>query len=105
MKQVLLALAAAGMMIGSLRAQDVNTRTFHLTAVPQFVDCISDQSGNPPSATVTVNRGRQNDTLSLTVRHIKPGLTFDLFTVQRSNLLSNGTRQFCWIRYSVSTRT
>jgi len=69
----------------------VQHRTFKLTAVPQFVDCISDQSGIAPSATVTVTRQPQNDQLQLTVQHIKPGLQFDLFTVQRSNLLSNGT--------------
>jgi len=89
MKKVLLLLAAAS-LTAPMHA-DVDNRTFRLTAVPQFLDCISDGSGTAPSATVTVVRGPQNDQLTLTVRHIKPGLSFDAFTVQRSNLLSDGT--------------
>jgi len=75
---------------GPVRAQ-VSQRTFKLTAVPQFLDCIWDNSGYAPSATVKVTRQQQNDVLTLSVQHIKPGLQFDLFTLQRSNLLANGT--------------
>jgi hypothetical protein len=35
--------------------------------------------------------GKLNDTLTLELEHFKPGLAFDLFTVERSKLLSNGT--------------
>jgi hypothetical protein len=40
---------------------------------------------------VTVDRHNLNDTLTLKLKNIKPNLDFDLFTVQRSNLLANGT--------------
>jgi hypothetical protein len=86
------ATAIAFLALSSLpaSADEVNQKTFHLTANPAFVNCLSDGTGNPPSANVTVTRGNLNDTLSISVSHIKPGLSFDLFTVQNSNLLANG---------------
>jgi hypothetical protein len=39
---------------------------------------------------VTVRRGLRNDHLKLVLKHFKPGLTFELFTVERSNQLANG---------------
>jgi len=92
MKQVLPMLAVAGILVATSPMQaEVNQRTFRLTAVPTVLDCIRDNSGQSPSAIVTVTRQAQNDLLQLSVNHVKPGLKFDLFTVQRSNLLSNGT--------------
>src|SRR5205814_604131 len=44
-----------------------------------------------PTATVTVTRGANNDTLTLTLSGFKSNLGFDLFTVQRSNQNGNGT--------------
>ena len=64
---------------------------FNLVPNPAFVKCLADTSGKPPTAVVTVVRGQLNDVLSLTARHIRPGLAFDLFTVERSNLQANGT--------------
>lgn len=60
--------------------------TFFLSPNPGFIDCFKDNSGKTPTAKVAVKRGKVNDTLVLTLRHFKPGLQFDLFTVQRSNL-------------------
>ena len=97
MKQTLTLIALGASLavtaIQPVAAQDaaVRTITFNLAPNPSMLACISDGSGTPPSASVTVTRGKQNDSLSLKVSHIKPGLGFDLFTVQRSNLLSNGT--------------
>ena len=71
-----------------------NTITFALKPNPAFVNCLARYPGNaakPPTATVKVVRGKLNDTLTLTLKNIKPKLDFDLFTVQNSNLLSNGT--------------
>jgi hypothetical protein len=71
-----------------------NKITFALTPNPKFVNCLARFPGDPnrlPKATVTVNRHNLNDTLTLHLKNIKPNLDFDLFTVQRSNLLSNGT--------------
>ena len=46
---------------------------------------------HPPTAEVNVERGDLNDTLKLKLHNIKPGLAFDLFTIQRSNKLSDGS--------------
>lgn len=70
------------------------TITFDLEPNPKFLDCLARFPGDPnrpPRAQVRVQRGKLNDTLFLILRNIKPGLAFDLFTVQRSNLLANGT--------------
>lgn len=70
-----------------------HTITFALTPNPKFFNCLARFPADPtrpPEAQVTVTRGKLNDTLILHVKNIKPNLAFDLFTVQRSNLLSNG---------------
>jgi hypothetical protein len=67
---------------------------FELHPSPKFVSCLARFPGDashPPSAQVTVVRGSLNDALTLRGQNIKPGLKFDLFTIQRSNLLANGT--------------
>jgi hypothetical protein len=69
----------------------VHSKTFSLTANPAFVSCTEKNPGVVPTAKATVTRGGQNDTLSLKLNGFKPGLGFDLFTVQNSNLLANGT--------------
>ena len=63
--------------------------TFQLIANPTFLNCLS--GSGTPAATVTVVKGKLNDTLTLKVRHIRPKLAFDLFTVQNSPFLSDGT--------------
>jgi hypothetical protein len=85
----LLLLSAAG----TLFAADQEVTQFSLTPNPQFVDCLAAYPQNPsrpPTADVTVVRGKQNDVMVLKLKNIKPGLAFDLFTVQRSNLLASG---------------
>jgi hypothetical protein len=69
----------------------VNSTTFNLLPNPKFVDCLGVSGGPTPEAKVTVYRGTLNDTLIINARNIKPGLGFDMFTVERSNLLSDGT--------------
>jgi hypothetical protein len=56
---------------------------------PKIEACIRDDSGYRPTATALVVRGPLNDRLFLIGEHIKPGLQFDLFTVQKTSLLSN----------------
>lgn len=65
--------------------------SFDLTPNPQFIDCLRASSLEEPRAHATVVRGKLNDTLILDLDGIKPGLAFDLFTVQRSSLLAPGT--------------
>jgi hypothetical protein len=68
----------------------VNQITFDLVPQPKFVNCLGVEGGPTPTATVTVNRGGLHDTLILHASNLKPHLKFDLFTIQNSNLLSNG---------------
>ena len=70
------------------------SHTFFLNVNPAFLNCLArfpNDSTRRPRATVTVIRGQFNDTLLLKLKNIKPKLVFDLFTVQRSNLLADGT--------------
>jgi hypothetical protein len=64
--------------------------TFTLKPNPNFVNCLRLNSATP-SATVTIGQGALADDLTIIGSGIKPGLAFDLFTVQRSSLRSNGT--------------
>jgi hypothetical protein len=76
----------------SAAAQDKTDEiTFDLVPNPKFVDCLRRSSYEEPRATATVIRGRLSDTLLLDLDGIKPGLAFDLFTVQRSSLLAENT--------------
>jgi hypothetical protein len=64
--------------------------SFDLVPNPKFVYCLRRNGYEEPRAHATVIRGKLNDTLILDLDGIKPGLAFDLFTVQRSSLLSEG---------------
>ncbi len=65
--------------------------TFNLKPNPAFVGCLRRNPSLPPSATVYVGQGALNDDLTISASNIKPGLAFDLFTVQNSSLLSTGS--------------
>ena len=65
--------------------------TFKLVPNPQFKECLRRSSWEEPTATATVIRGKLNDTLILDLDGIKPGLAFDLFTVERSPFLADGS--------------
>jgi hypothetical protein len=64
--------------------------TFKLIPNPKFLNCLRASSYVVPTATVTVHRGHLNDTLFMSLSGIKPGLQFDMFTVQNSPFLANG---------------
>jgi len=70
---------------------EVDEVSFKLVPNPKIVDCLRASPWEEPKATATVIRGKLNDTLILDVDGIKPGLAFDLFTVQRSSLLADGS--------------
>jgi hypothetical protein len=63
--------------------------TFQLIANPAFLNCLS--GSGTPAATVTVVKGKLNDTLTIKLRHVKSKLAFDLFTVQSSPFPSDGS--------------
>jgi hypothetical protein len=90
------ALLSVLLLSPSVRAQEVvagpdlvSKSTFQLFPNPKFLTCLSAAKGTP-TAKVTESSGKQNDTLTLSLSHVKPNLAFDLFTIQRSNLLANG---------------
>ena len=63
---------------------------FDLHPNPKFVSCLGVLGGPQPTAHVTVKRGKFADTLTIEGNNIRPHLAFDMFTVERSSLLSNG---------------
>jgi hypothetical protein len=78
----------------SLAGQAPHVTHFNLVPNPKFVNCLAQFPGDaahPPTAKVTVIRRKLNDLLVIGLRNIKPGLAFDLFTVQNSSLLADGT--------------
>ena len=62
---------------------------FDLFPSKLLLPCIAN-GDDTPTAHVKVERENLNDELTLTIDGLKPGLKFDLFTVQRSNQLANG---------------
>ncbi len=65
---------------------------FSLFVNPANLGCLQRPGDHhAPTVDVTVERGRLNDTLTISLRHFKPDLDFDLFTVQNSNQQADGT--------------
>jgi hypothetical protein len=89
----LLAALAVLAVSGITSAQDKKDEiTFNLLPNPAVVDCLRANPFEEPRARATVIRGKLNDTLILDLDGIKPGLAFDLFTVQNSFFQANGTK-------------
>ncbi|PSB02229.1 hypothetical protein [Merismopedia glauca] len=81
------------LIANSYSAQGVtppNQIWFDLSPNPQVLRCLAANPSIPPKARVLVQRGSLNDTMTVYLSGIKPGLKFDLFTLQRSPLLANG---------------
>jgi hypothetical protein len=85
------ALAATACLSWSGAHAQVTTKTFTLKPEVKFLNCFVANVAKPPTATVTVSRAGQRDHLILDVNGLKPGLRFDVFTVQRSNLRADGS--------------
>lgn len=79
-----------GMAVPSSWGQASQTE-FDLHINPAIKACLGVPGGPTPKAHVIVKRGALADTLTIVADNIKPHLAFDMFTVQRSNLKSNGT--------------
>ncbi len=91
MKFVLvLALGAAALATVPQSFAQTDVAHFDLLPNPKFASCLGVPGGPTPKAEVTVYRGNLNDHLEITAQDIRPGLAFDMFTVQRTNLLSDG---------------
>src|SRR5262245_14147763 len=85
----LIALALT-MLSVELPAQAQLQRTFTLKPNPATLNCLR-QGAATPTATVIVGQGALTDDLTIIGSGIKPGLAFDMFTVQNSSLLANGS--------------
>jgi len=83
------AIAILAVAVQPVTAQ-VHKKTFKLYPNPKFIACAGAQGGPTPTALVTVVRGDLADTLTITGSNFQPNLGLDLFTIQRSELLSNG---------------
>lgn len=68
--------------------------TFDFAPNPKFTSCLArypEDAERAPHVEATVVRGDLNDGLFLRGEYIKPGLKFDMFTVENSALLADGT--------------
>jgi len=68
--------------------------TFSLKPNPKFVQCLAqypDDASRQPQIDVAVLRGSKNDLLSIRGRYIKPGLQFDMFTIEKDPFDADGT--------------
>jgi len=93
-KQALLAMPAilsVFLAVAPLRADGPAEVSFNLSVNPKFASCLLADPLNPPAAKVTVSRGALNDVMIVELTNFKPGAAFDLFTIQRTNLNSDGT--------------
>jgi hypothetical protein len=86
---LLFALALSGIASAQQKKDEI---TFDLIPNPAVIDCLRANSYEEPRAKATVIRGQLNDTLILDLDGIKPGLAFDLFTVQHSPFFEDGSK-------------
>jgi hypothetical protein len=84
------AIGLAILLFAKSAGAQTTTTTFRLFPNPAFVNCLRKSPLKIPKAIVTVTKGNLRDTLTLTLKNVKPGLAFDLFTVEHSNQLFNG---------------
>lgn len=83
-----------GVVSPASRPVDGNHVEFNLFPNAKFLPCFAQYPGDstrPPVIVVDVSRGELNDTLTLTGKNIKPGLQFDMFTVERSALRADAS--------------
>jgi hypothetical protein len=70
---------------------DTDVVTFKFAPNPKFLSCLAGDPANAPDVEATVVRGDLNDGMFIRGGSIKPGLAFDMFTVQNSSLTAAGT--------------
>ena len=78
---------------------------FKLAPNPKVVRCLAAYPDDPkraPSADVTVVRGELNDSLYLRASNIKPGLKFDMFTVENSPLKADKTPDPAFVNFGLA---
>ena len=88
---VAFAAVAAGGVAGAAGSKPSST-SFDLFPNTPFLNCLA-APGKTPVAKVQVTRGKLNDQLELNVRNLKPDLDFDLFTVEKTPQLADGSAE------------
>ena len=87
--------AAVLTMLAGPAAHAQLLRGFALTvskANPSILPCLRSGPTVTPTASVIIAQGTLTDDLVITANGIKPGLAFDMFTVQNSSLTSAGAQ-------------
>jgi len=70
----------------------IDAITFNLLSVNNaIIPCVA-APGQTPKVQVTVTRDALNDLMTINLQGFKPGIQFDLFTLQNTNLKSDGTK-------------
>jgi len=100
--QKLLGAAIGLASIASLAAAQVNAVEFDLLPNPKFLSCLAAPGGPTPTAHVTVTRGKFNDRLTIEGNNLKPGLAFDMFTVENTNLLASGAPDTNFVTFGMA---
>ncbi|NJR49371.1 MAG: hypothetical protein HC780_07150 [Leptolyngbyaceae cyanobacterium CSU_1_3] len=85
---VVMVAASAGSRV---QAQEPSEIKFQLYPIEQFVPCMAANPYVTPTVDVTVKRGNRNDLMKLTLKGFKPGIQFDLFSLEKSLQLADGT--------------
>ena len=71
-------------------------------ASPNILPCLRKAPTVTPVASVFVGQGALADDLTILVTGVKPGLAFDLFTVQNSNALSTGAKDPAFTNFGLA---
>ena len=87
---------------GSIAATTVNQKTFRLVPQAKFLACLQASPTSTPKGIVTVTRANLRDILTLTIKNIKPHLNFDLFTIENTNLLANGSVNPSFVNFGLA---
>ena len=82
--------AAGGAVTANAAASKPSSTHFNLFPNTAVENCLAGP-GKTPIASVTVRRGHLNDTLTLHVANLKPHLDFDLFTIEKTPQLADGS--------------
>jgi hypothetical protein len=91
-----IAVVAAGIVVTAGVAyagtdRPVHKTTFSMFAQTAFLNCVKPSPTSPtPNVSVTVKRGDLNDKSTIELHGFKPGLDFDLFTIQHSPQTATG---------------
>ncbi len=99
---MLTAVAASWLLTSGSHAAQAETIEFDLKPNPDVINCLAQDPSDPPTAHVKVTRGKANDTLTLNVKGVKPGLAFDMFTVERSRLNSEGAKDPAFTNFGLA---